>query len=382
MVIVIILGLVFVAWIAWGYFSVKSVEMLGYEVVEEREGYEIRQYDDYIVAEVEVEGEYRDALNDGFRRVADYIFGNNQSKQDVAMTTPVVSSEKVAMTTPVIRNESRQTVAFVMPSKYTLETLPRPVNEEVKLRVVEGEKVAVLKFSWWASEVRFMEKRAELEEALKRDGLEAVEFRNAQYNPPWTPPFMNRNEVWAVFGAGVLVGVKEKFQSYESREDLEKATFAAGCFWCTEAYFQESEGVEEAISGYTGGNAEDPSYEEVIAGGTGHREGIRVYYDSESITYEELLEIFWNSIDPIDDGGQYTDRGFSYTTVIFYHNEEQKRLAEQSKKALEDSGKYDKPIATEILPYKNFYPAEAYHQDFYKHSSERYQRYKKGSGRQ
>ncbi|MFB6075825.1 MAG: peptide-methionine (S)-S-oxide reductase MsrA [Candidatus Aenigmatarchaeota archaeon] len=154
-----------------------------------------------------------------------------------------------------------------------------------------------------------------------------------------------------------------EFNEFEN-SNLDKATFAGGCFWGVEKMFQGMDGVVEAISGYTGGDLEDPTYSEVSTGDTGHYESVRVYYDPNKITYEKLLKAFWEFIDPIDSGGQSLNRGSQYRTAIFYHNEEQRKESGESKERLEDSGRYDKPIATEILPLKEFYPAEKYHQDY------------------
>lgn len=162
---------------------------------------------------------------------------------------------------------------------------------------------------------------------------------------------------------------------------LEKATFAGGCFWCVEAPFEKLEGVVEVISGYTGGHKDNPTYEEVSAGGTGHLEAIQIAYDPSKITYPELLRVFWRQIDPTDPEGQFVDRGAQYRTVIFYHSEEQKRLAIESKEELDKSGKYDKAVVTEIIPASQFYKAEDYHQDYYKKSPIRYKFYRYNSGR-
>ncbi|RMD84256.1 MAG: peptide-methionine (S)-S-oxide reductase [Candidatus Dadabacteria bacterium] len=163
---------------------------------------------------------------------------------------------------------------------------------------------------------------------------------------------------------------------------LETATFAGGCFWCMEPPFEKLEGVSEVISGYTGGFKENPTYEEVSSGTTGHYEAIQVKFDPEKISYAELLEVFWKQIDPTDDGGSFADRGPQYRTAIFYHSEIQKREAQKSKEKLATSGIFSKPIVTEILPFKNFYPAEQYHQDYYKKHPLRYKQYRKGSGRE
>jgi peptide methionine sulfoxide reductase msrA/msrB len=167
-----------------------------------------------------------------------------------------------------------------------------------------------------------------------------------------------------------------------SYEGLEYATFAGGCFWCMEPPFENLDGVHEVIVGYTGGDTENPSYEEVSSGETGHYEAIQIMYDPERITYEELLEVYWRQIDPTDAGGQFVDRGTQYRTAIFYHNRQQKELAEESRRRLEESGRYDKPIVTEILPYQEFYPAEDYHQDYYQKNPDRYEYYKQNSGRE
>jgi peptide methionine sulfoxide reductase msrA/msrB len=172
-----------------------------------------------------------------------------------------------------------------------------------------------------------------------------------------------------------------KMEMPKEEMNLRKATFAGGCFWCTEADFEKLPGVVKVISGYTGGNRENPAYAEVSSGTTGHVEAVQVYYDPSKITYEELLDYFWKHVDPTDAGGQFVDRGAQYRSVIFYHDEDQKRLAEQSKEALSKSGKFDKPIATEILKFTKFYEAEDYHQDYYKTHSLKYKFYRYGSGR-
>ncbi len=167
----------------------------------------------------------------------------------------------------------------------------------------------------------------------------------------------------------------------KNQKNLSEATFAGGCFWCTESDFEKFDGVVEAISGYAGGQTQNPTYQEVSAGGTGHTEAVRVLYDPQKITYTELLEIFWQHMDPTDPDGQFVDRGSQYRPAIFYHDEEQKRLAEESIKKLESSGRFNKSIATEIVPISEFYEAEDYHQDYYKKNPLRYKFYRFNSGR-
>jgi len=161
----------------------------------------------------------------------------------------------------------------------------------------------------------------------------------------------------------------------------EKATFAGGCFWCIEAAFEKVDGVLEAISGYTGGKTDNPTYEEVSTGKTGHYEAVEVTFDPAMVSFEELLAVFWKNIDPTDGGGQFADRGSQYQTAIFYHNDEQKLAAELSKQELQNSGRFDSEIVTKILPAAKFYPAEEYHQDYFQKNPIGYQMYHIGSGR-
>ena len=165
-------------------------------------------------------------------------------------------------------------------------------------------------------------------------------------------------------------------------KSLKKATFAGGCFWCMQLPFEEVEGVRSVVAGYAGGTKENPTYEEVSSGRTGHFEAVQVTYSPETVSYETLLNVFWTQIDPTDDAGQFADRGSQYRTAIFFHDDEQKRLAEASKKALDDSGKFTKPVRTLILPYTTFYPAEEYHQNYAQKKPLEYGRYKKYSGRE
>jgi peptide methionine sulfoxide reductase msrA/msrB len=159
------------------------------------------------------------------------------------------------------------------------------------------------------------------------------------------------------------------------------ATFAGGCFWCVEAPFEDLDGVISVVSGYAGGKEKNPTYGEVAGGKTSHRESIQITFDPEVISYAELVDIFWQTYDPTDVGGSFFDRGTQYESAIFFHNDEQKRVAEESKKRLDQSKRFSKPIATPIIKFTNFYPAEDYHQDYYKKSPQDYYAYRKGSGR-
>ena len=169
--------------------------------------------------------------------------------------------------------------------------------------------------------------------------------------------------------------------SMDSNPSERVATLAGGCFWCVESAFDGVDGVLEAVSGYTGGDKADPTYAEVSAGRSGHIEAVRIRYYPEKITYEELLDIFWRQIDPTDPGGQFADRGPQYTTAVFYHDEAQQTAAIASRNALDRSGRFEKPIVTEIVAAGPFFPAETYHQDYARKNPTHYKQYRYGSGR-
>ena len=166
-----------------------------------------------------------------------------------------------------------------------------------------------------------------------------------------------------------------------SNTTWEKATFAGGCFWCMQPFFDRTKGVKKTTVGYTGGHVPNPSYEDVSTGTTGHAESIQVEFDPQEVSYNELLNLYWHNIDPTQVDGQFVDEGSQYRSIIFYHNEEQRRIAEKSKQALADSGRFDKPIVTQILPASTFYPAEGYHQKYYLKSTVQYNMYHDHSGR-
>ena len=172
-----------------------------------------------------------------------------------------------------------------------------------------------------------------------------------------------------------------KIAQKNSQDSLEVATLAGGCFWCIESDLEKLKGVQEVISGYTGGDQAKPSYKEVSSGQTGHLEAVQVFFDPKQISYPQILDVFWRKINPLDKGGQFVDRGKQYSTAIFYHNEKQKKQAEQSKKELEEKGPFKESIVTPILAFKNFYKAEGYHQDYYKKNPLKYHFYRYRSGR-
>jgi peptide-methionine (S)-S-oxide reductase len=192
--------------------------------------------------------------------------------------------------------------------------------------------------------------------------------------------------VWIGSVAGLLLGCTGGGNSAAAPPPTpavheEIATFAGGCFWCMESDFDKVDGVTATISGYTGGHVKNPTYHQVSDGATGHAESVEVHYDPAKVSYAQLLDVFWHSIDPTVKDQQFCDVGHQYRTAIFYHNDEQKRLAEVSKAALEQLKPFKEPIVTEIVPASAFYPAEEYHQDFYKKNPVRYNFYRYNCGR-
>ncbi len=167
----------------------------------------------------------------------------------------------------------------------------------------------------------------------------------------------------------------------DAQPRLEKATFGGGCFWCMEKPFEQVDGVISVISGYIGGHKKNPTYQDVSSGETGHMEAVEISFDPDKIGYSEILDLFWRQVDPTDPGGQFADRGRQYRTAIFYHSDKQMKAAIASKEEIDKSGIFDKPVVTEILPGTVFYPAEEYHQDYYRKNPVRYKYYRYGSGR-
>lgn len=191
--------------------------------------------------------------------------------------------------------------------------------------------------------------------------------------------------VLVMAAAFLVTGVSHGWPAEEiskKPEAREKATFAGGCFWCVESFFDKTPGVISTTSGYTGGEIDNPSYEQVSSGQSGHTEAVELVYDSSQVTYAKLLDTFWKNIDPTQTDGQFQDRGTQYRSAVFYHNEDQRREAEAYKAKLEASGKYTQPIVTEIVPAADFYPAEDYHQNYHQKNPLAYKLYSMASGRE
>ena len=184
----------------------------------------------------------------------------------------------------------------------------------------------------------------------------------------------------AVFAEGAKTGSGS--EASELPENVARATFAGGCFWCMEGPFDALEGVLGTTSGYTGGQVENPSYEQVSRGGTGHTEAVQVSYDPSRVGYDKLLEVFWRNIDPVDATGQFCDKGSQYRSGVYWHDGDQQRLAEASLVKLVEQGRFEVPVTTEIVELDGFYPAEEYHQDYYRKNPIRYRFYRSRCGRE
>ncbi len=192
---------------------------------------------------------------------------------------------------------------------------------------------------------------------------------------------MKRFKLYIALCMQCVIVAKGGLQVMADTESMDYAYVAGGCFWCLEPPYESQEGVYEVVSGFSGGEIPDPRYEDVARGNTRYLEVVRIGFDASKISYAQILDIFWRQIDPTDDSGQFVDRGHQYSTAIFYTSEEQKKIAEDSKRNLEESGWFSRPIVTVIRPFTTFYPADDYHQDYYKKSAFRYKYYRSRSGR-
>lgn len=371
----IILGLV-VLYTAGHLIYGAKLEKPNYDVLKKADGYEVRRYQDFVIAEVDSDkfGDVGQDLNDEFMKVGGYIFGDNKAKESEG-------NQKIAMTAPVFdayEGKESRTVSFVMPAEWSLDNLPVPNNEAVRLRKVDPMVVAVKTVRGSYSQKKYQRGVAELRQQLTADDIQYTEkVTLAYYDPPSAPWFIRKTDILVE----LKVDVEADYTDQKIPENAELATLAGGCFWCIEAPYDNLDGVYAAISGYAGGDEADAKYNLVASGQTEHKEAVQVYYDPVKLTYEDILKIFWRQIDPTDAGGQFADRGPQYKTAIFYHNDEQKQLAEKTKADLAASGKFDGNLVTEVLPFKNFFEAEAKHQNFAQKQAAYYQRYKYGSGR-
>lgn len=349
-----------------------KLEQPSYSVVKRTKDYELREYEPYLVAEVLQLGDFSSARNSGFMKVGGYIFGGNEREESIAMTAPVFD----------MPGQGERRISFMIPSQYALDDLPIPNDADVNLREEPARLMAAKRVRGRWNENKMNAALDAMKESLDEDGYRVIgEPVFAYYDPPSAPFFVRRTEVLIELSSELNVSKSTLERLEELPENAQFATFAGGCFWCIETAFDGMEGVYEAVSGYAGGSEADANYYQVARGQTEHREAVQVYYNPELVSYEDLLPVFWRQIDPTDDGGQFADRGFHYTTAIYVEGDEQKTAAEASKKEVEESGRFDQPIVTEIVDFTTFFPAEEEHQDFAQKRQEYYQRYKKGSGR-
>lgn len=350
----IALIVVIALWSIWGFFG-SRVEQADYTVVKKMNDYEIREYPTHIVAQATVQGSDGESMGNGFRIVAGYIFGGNTSKESIAMTAPVVAekggvkivSETIAMTAPVLATTEgdSQIVSFGMPRSYTLETLPTPNDPRVRIVTIPTKRYAVMRFSWYRSEARIKRMHERLLSALTRDGVATGgSIAYAGYNPPWTPPWMTRNEV--------LVELKEIAS--------QKIVLAGGCFWGMEELIRKQPGVINTIVGYTGGAVENPTYKNH----EGHAEAVEIEYDPDKTSYKKLLDFFFRIHNPTTLNQQGNDIGTSYRSAIFYGNEQEKKEAGNFIEIVNESKRWGSPVVTTLERLERFYPAEDYHQDY------------------
>jgi peptide-methionine (S)-S-oxide reductase len=210
----------------------------------------------------------------------------------------------------------------------------------------------------------------------------------SQYSRPFEPLDLSERQwheipsiVLAAIAGSLLLAASLAGAANDAEDNLARATFAGGCFWCMEPPYDDLDGVVETISGFSGGHVPNPTYADVVRGGTGHREVVQVVFDPEVVDYAELLHVFWRNVDPFDDGGQFCDRGDAYRTAIFTHSDEQMNQARASLEKLEASGRFEQTIVTPILDFENFYAAEEYHQGYYRENPVRYKFYRWRCGR-
>jgi len=314
-----------------------------YEVIKKIKNIEIREYKNLIYASYTPSNSER---NNSFRNVASYIFGGNDQNKKIAMTSPVV-----------IKLHNKNEMAFIMPEEYNLKNLPKPNNKEIKIYTEPSNIKASIRYSGWSNEKKESKKIKELKKILKENNISHKDdFEVLVYNSPWTV-INRRNEI--------VVSIE-----YEKKNtnNMKKIYFGSGCFWCTEAIFEDVIGVRSVRSGYSGGNIKNPSYKEVSQGLTKHAEVCEIIYDEDKIKLEDLLKIFYLSHDPTTLNRQGNDIGAHYRSIILYNtNEDAEIIKKITQKMNQDI--FDNKIVTESKIFENFYEAEKYHQDYYKENT-------------
>ena len=326
-------------------FSVDAYK--NYTLIKKIENIEIRQYKSTIYASYTPKNEKQ--RNNSFRKVAGFIFGDNTNNEKISMTSPVV-----------IKLHNNYEMAFLMPKKYNLENLPLPNNEEINIYTEPGTLKACIKYSGYTNNSIENKKINELKKVLlKYNYSHKNDFEVLVYNSPFD--FINRkNEI--------IVTINMDKKNKEKTSSIRNIYLGGGCFWCTEAIFEQVKGVETVVSGYSGGKIKNPSYKEVSGGLTSHAEVCKITYDENIIKLNELVEIFFYYHDPTTLNRQGNDHGAHYRSIILYNNNEEEKIINNVKNKI-NSEKYAGKIITEVKQFVDFYYAEGLHQNYFKENS-------------
>ena len=337
---------IIIAIILFSRTTFYDLEGDNYVIIEKIENIEIREYKDLIYAAYTPKN-VTDRDN-SFRNVAGYIFGNNTKKEKIDMTSPVV-----------IRLHNKNEMAFIMPEEYSINNLPKPGNEEVKIYTEPSNTKACIRYSGYSNSKVENKKIQKLKEILKKHNIKHKDdFEVLVYNSPYQ--FINRkNEI------SVSVEYKNKKMNTSNNKESRSIYLGGGCFWCIEAVFEGVNGVNNVVSGYSGGKIKNPSYKEVSSGRTQHAEVCKIDYDPEKIKIENLLEIFFLSHDPTTLNRQGNDIGKHYRSIILYKSDNEKNIIQQYIDSINKS-LFNNRIVTEIKIFEKFYKAENYHQNYYK----------------
>ena len=331
------------------YFSLNlfiKAEEQDYQVLKVIDGVEIRVYDEMIYASYTPENDSN--RSSSFRVIANYIFGGNTANEEISMTSPVVMK-------PYDNHE----MAFIMPNHYTLSSLPKPNNSQIKISQIPSSKKAAIRYSGYSNPKIENKKKEELIAVLNAHHItHENDFEVLVYNSPYKV-FNRRNEVV------VSVNFNNK-TNYMSRKN-EKLYLGGGCFWCVEAVFQDVVGVEKVVSGYSGGLIKNPTYEQVSSGRTKHAEVCEITYNPSVIELEQILKIFFASHDPTTINRQGNDVGAHYRSIVFFSDLNQKKGIEKIIDELNETV-FNHKIVTQVQLFDAFYKAETYHQDYYQNN--------------
>ena len=323
--------------------SISATEYNHYKVVKKIDNCEIRLYKDLIYASYKPKN--KNDRDNSFRNIADFIFGNNKNEEKIAMTSPVV-----------IKLHNDNEMAFIMPNKYDINSLPKPKNTDINIYTEKSSMKAAITYSGYTSSKKEAEIIKELKEILKKEKLEHNnDFEVLVYNSPWK--LINRkNEI--------VVSIKSnKMKTKKTNES--KIYFGSGCFWCTEAIFEDVIGVSKVVSGYSGGTEENPNYTQVSNGLTSHAEVCEITYDNNKISLEDLLEIFYLTHDPTTLNRQGNDIGKHYRSIILYSTDSEYNTIQGFTDKM-NLNLFENKIVTEISKFNIFYEAEDYHQNYFK----------------